>query len=170
MRFFHSGTFVVFTGRFFYFFHAHILRFHGWVLAENFTGTVDFSRAVSNNFSREGFFFHGRKSKKFHGREFFFHGEKKKHCARSVPKPLKAVFFFFPVKEKMPPVKIFGFPPVKKKSFPWKSLGNCPWKINSPREISAKSHPWKRRMWAWKEKSAGENHESVSKKKSHTIS
>ena len=76
MRFFHSGTFVVFTGRFFYFFHAHILRFHGWDLAENFTGTVDFSRAVSKNFSREGFFFHGRKSKKFHGREFFFLGEK----------------------------------------------------------------------------------------------
>ena len=55
----------------------------------NFTGTVDFSRAVSKTFSREGFFFHGRKTKNFHGRHFFFHGEKKKHCARSMPKPLK---------------------------------------------------------------------------------
>ena len=83
MRFFHSGTFVVFTGRFFYFFHAHILRFHGWDLAENFTGTVDFSRAVSKNFSREGFFFFtGGNPKNFTGGIFFFHGEKK-HCPRA---------------------------------------------------------------------------------------
>ena len=78
MRFFHSGTFVVFTGRFFYFFHAHILRFHGWVLAENFTGTVDFSRAVSNNFSREGFFFSRAEIQKIsRERIFFFTGKKK---------------------------------------------------------------------------------------------
>ena len=47
-------------------------------------------------------------------------------------------------------MKIFGFPPVKKNSFPWKNLGNNPWKINSSREISTKSHPWKPRKWAWK--------------------
>ena len=71
-----SGTLLVFTGGNFYFFHAHIFRFHEWDLAENFTGTVDFSRTVSKNFSREGKFFHGRKSKNFHGKVYFFDGEK----------------------------------------------------------------------------------------------
>ena len=70
---------MVFTGGNFHFFHAHIFRFHGWDLAENFTGTVDFSRAVSKKFSREGNFFHGRKSKNFHGKDFFFFTGKKKH-------------------------------------------------------------------------------------------
>ena len=59
MRFFLSGTFVVFTGGILYFFDAHVLRFHGWDLAENLTGTVDFARVVSKTFSREGFFFRG---------------------------------------------------------------------------------------------------------------
>ena len=81
MRFFLSGTLLVFTDGNFYFFHAHIFRFHGWDLAENFTGTVDFSRAVSKKFSREGKFFHGRKSKKFHGKDFFFFTGKKKSTA-----------------------------------------------------------------------------------------
>ena len=81
MRFFLSGTFVVRAE--FFFFSRPRSCFHGWDLAENFTGTVDFSRAVSKNFSREGKIFHGRKSKNFHGKDFFFTG--KKENTRLVP-------------------------------------------------------------------------------------
>ena len=59
------------------FFTPTIFCFHGRDLAENFTGTFKFSRAVFKTFSREGSLFHGRKSKKFHGRKKFFHGKKK---------------------------------------------------------------------------------------------
>ena len=63
----------------FIFFTPTIFCFHGRDLAENFTGTFKFSRAVFKTFSREGSLFHGRKSKNFHGRKKIFHG-KKKHC------------------------------------------------------------------------------------------
>ena len=76
MRFFLFGTFMVRAE--FFIFSRPSSCFHGWDLAENFTGTVDFSWVVSKTFSREGNFFHGRKSINFHGRVFyFFHGKKK---------------------------------------------------------------------------------------------
>ena len=74
---FFTGTLVVFTGVIFNFFHAHKFLFHGFVLAENFTGTIYFSRAVFKKNSRGEGRFHGRKIKKFHGRLFFFTGKKK---------------------------------------------------------------------------------------------
>ena len=77
MRFFLSGTFVVFTAGILYFFRAHILRFYGWDLAENFMGTVDFARVVSKTFSREDFFFFTAGNPYIFTQRVFFHGEKK---------------------------------------------------------------------------------------------
>ena len=41
---------------------------------------------------------------------------------------------FFPVKKRVPSVKIFEFPYVKIWTLPWKYLKNCPWNQNSVRE------------------------------------
>ena len=57
-----------------------------------------------------------------------------------------SVFFF----KKILAVKIFVCPPVKKNPFPWKLLETAHEKSTVPVKFSAKSHPWKRKMWPWK--------------------
>ena len=84
MRFF-SDRFVFLTGGNFDFFHAHIPRFQGWDLAENFAGTVDFSRAVSKKFSRA-------EIQKFSREGFFFPGEKKSTDRAGVGVEIPATF------------------------------------------------------------------------------
>ena len=56
------------------------------------------------------------------------------------------MFFFFPVKNFLEPVKKIGFQPVKTKSYPWKFLRNNPWNKSLTREKSAKIEPVK---WNW---------------------
>ena len=81
MKFHDIFSFCFSRAEIFIFFHAHIFRFHGWDLAESFTGTVYFSRAVSKKFifsraeiqkfSREGFFFSREKKNTDQAPSFF---------------------------------------------------------------------------------------------------
>ena len=83
MKFYEIFSFWLFRGfhgRNFLFFSRPHFRFHGWDLAENFTGTVDFSRAVSKTFSREGIFFSRAENQKFSREGFFFTGKKTLLC------------------------------------------------------------------------------------------
>ena len=80
MKFYEIFSFWHFRGfhrQIFFFFHAHILRFHGWDLAQISRGLLIFHGQFPRFFHGKEFFFTGGKPKIFTGGIFFFTGKKK---------------------------------------------------------------------------------------------